>query len=113
METYHQEVIIELILLSLAVYLLILAIAALLGYGRAVLSYPIDALYAWVRLIVWAITLGRVNLQFQRSRLRRRSSFRLRQIRREINQRLEERDEGQLLEKGQSPGRWASTKDDF
>lgn len=78
-----------------ATYLIALAVAAVFGVHRALLTYPFQAAYASIRLIVLAATLGRVRLAQNVRRQRRRGARRLRSLRYALAERREARNDSE------------------
>jgi hypothetical protein len=104
-------VIVETLRLTLAGYLLALAMSACLGVHRPLLAAPARAAYTLIRLAVIAATFGKVRLAPLAKRAKRTQRRRLRQLRFE----LAERREAWLERRGKlttTAGVWSSGDDD-
>ena len=83
------EAVTDTLTLAAAGYLLIVAAAAALGVHQRLLAYPGRALYATVRVIVTALTFGRVRIAPLARGAKRRNARRLRDLRWETRERLD------------------------
>lgn len=70
----------EILRLTLAGYLLIVAVAAVFGEHRTLIALPGRAVYSVVRLGLYAVTLGRLQLAPPARRAWRRSRLHLRNL---------------------------------
>jgi hypothetical protein len=108
----HHSIFLHALQLVVAAYLLALAVTALLGVHRGLLTYPFRALYSLVRILVLVLTLGRVHLSANAKRTRRRGQRHLRNARSVFGDYRERRAEERAIARGEDPfvdsSGWAS-----
>jgi len=108
-----SHLVLEALRVLVAGYLLVLVGAALLGFHRALLTYPFQSAYATVRLFLLTVTLGRVKLVKNARKSRRRQARRLRDLRYNISEWRESRSSSSPDEGAQRVrGEWMAGDED-
>ena len=102
----------ETLRLLLAGYLIALAFAACLGVHQPLLTYPGRALYAAVRVLIGAVTLGRVQITPLARRARRGHARRLRNLRFTLGEMREDTLAKLGREQETTSGSWSSGERD-
>lgn len=112
----NGDLIFELLRYLLAAYLLILALAAVLGRGnRILLAYPLVALYSTARVVIEAVTFGRVRLTPIARAQKRQQARRVRTWKFRLSEKRRLKEEEQARTRGEGvdeSGGWTTADND-